>query len=114
MTQALRNATDKFAERRTAAIAAVPDWQALREQARQVKDATVAGLADYIEQLADNAERAGATVHWARDGKEACAIITKIAEANQATRLVKSKSMATEEIHLNKALAERAWPFVCV
>ena len=108
LTQALRNATDKFAERRTAAIAAVPDWQALREQARQVKDATVAGLADYIEQFADNAERAGATVHWARDGKEAFAIITKIAEANQATRLVKSKSMATEEIHLNKALAERA------
>ena len=71
LTQALRNATDKFAERRTAAIAAVPDWQALREQARQVKDATVAGLADYIEQFADNAERAGATVHWARDGKEA-------------------------------------------
>lgn len=108
LTKALRNATDKFAERRTAAIDAVPDWQALREQARQVKDATVANLADYIEQFADNAERAGATVHWARDGDEACAIVGKIAADNQAKRLVKSKSMATEEIHLNLALAKRA------
>ncbi len=108
LKQALRSATDTFAERRSAAIAAVPDWEALREQARLVKDATVARLDHYIEQFADNAEQAGATVHWARDGKEACAIVQKIAEDNGATRLVKSKSMATEEIHLNKALAERA------
>jgi L-lactate dehydrogenase complex protein LldF len=108
LKKALRNATDLFAERRNAAIGAVPDWQALREQARQIKDATVADLAHYIEQFADNAERAGAQVHWARDASEACQIIQKLAEDNQAKRLVKSKSMATEEIHLNKALAERA------
>ena len=108
LKKALRNATDLFAERRTAAIDSVPDWQALREQARLVKDATVARLDHYIEQFADNAEKAGATVHWARDAKEACTIVTKIAEDNQATRLVKSKSMATEEIHLNKALAKGA------
>jgi len=108
LKKALRNATDLFAERRSAAIDAVPDWEALRDHARKVKDATVARLDHYIEQFADNAEKAGATVHWARDAKEACAIVTKLAEDRGAKRLVKSKSMATEEIHLNKALAERA------
>lgn len=105
LKSALRNATDLFAERRTAAIDAVPDWEELREHARQVKDATVARLDHYIGQFADKAEQAGATVHWARDGNEACAIVAKIAEDHGAERLVKSKSMATEEIHLNKALA---------
>ena len=105
LKRAMRNATDLFAERRNAAVDSVEDWQALREQARQIKAATVARLDHYIEQFADNAEQQGATVHWARDANEACAIVQKIAEDNQARRLVKSKSMATEEIHLNKALA---------
>ena len=108
LKRALRSATDTFAERRSAAIDAVPDWEALREQARLVKDATVARLDHYIEEFATNAEKAGATVHWARDGNEACDIVQTIAEDNGATRLVKSKSMATEEIHLNKGLAERS------
>ena len=54
LTQALRNATDKFAERRTAAIAAVPDWQALREQASAKEASVDTGLkpwTDYYNNL---------------------------------------------------------------
>ncbi|HEB52974.1 MAG TPA: iron-sulfur cluster-binding protein [bacterium] len=108
LTGALRRATDLFGERRRAAIATVPDWQELREHARKVKAHTLAQLDHYLERFAANATAAGATVHWARDGDEACAIVTRIAAERSASRLVKSKSMATEEIGLNEALAARA------
>jgi L-lactate dehydrogenase complex protein LldF len=100
---ALRRATDLFAERRAAAVAAVGDWEALREQARAIKAATLAELDVHLARFAERAEAAGARVHWARNGAEANALIAELAAG--ATRLVKSKSMATEEIHLNAALA---------
>ena len=103
---ALRHATGLFGERRKGAIGTVPDWEGLRTRAREIKDDTLAHLDRYLEQFAARAEEAGALVHWARDGKEACAIIGAIATAQGARTVVKSKSMASEEIHLNAALAE--------
>jgi L-lactate dehydrogenase complex protein LldF len=76
----------------------------LRERARAVKDETLAHLDKYLAEFADNAERAGARVHWARDAAEACAAVAGIIKGRGAARVVKSKSMATEEIHLNAAL----------
>src|SRR5437588_365294 len=70
-------------------------------------DAVVSGDASCLMQFAANAERAGARVHWARDAAEACEIIARIAERRGARTIVKSKSMASEEIHLNAALARR-------
>ena len=104
---ALARATDLFAERRAAAIGAVPDWEALREQARAVKEHTLANLERYLEDFVARAEATGARGPWARDAREACAIVAELAERAGATRLVKSKSMTTEEIGLNAAL-ERA------
>ena len=104
---ALRNATVLFAQRRVSAVASAPDWEGLRTRARAIKDDTLLHLDRYLEQFAANAERAGVQVHWARDAEEACAVIAGIAEAEGARHLVKSKSMATEEIHLNAALARR-------
>ncbi|HKC63021.1 MAG TPA: LutB/LldF family L-lactate oxidation iron-sulfur protein [Pyrinomonadaceae bacterium] len=101
---ALRNLVTTFGERRKVAIKTVDDWEGLRERARAIKDETLAHLDKYLEEFADNAERAGARVHWARDAKEACAIVLKLLREREATRVVKSKSMATEEIHLNAAL----------
>src|SRR5690606_2851996 len=102
---ALRHATSLFGERRLAAIGTVDDWEGLRTRAREIKDRTLAQLDRYLEEFADNAERAGARVHWARDGEEACAIIGQIARERGVRTVVKSKSMASEEIHLNAALA---------
>ncbi|HXL12253.1 MAG TPA: LUD domain-containing protein, partial [Gemmatimonadales bacterium] len=104
---ALRHATTLFAERRRAAIADVPDWEGARDRARAIKDETLLHLDQYLEQFAANAERAGARVHWARDAAQACDIIAGIAEQRGARTVVKSKSMASEEIRLNAALAAR-------
>jgi L-lactate dehydrogenase complex protein LldF len=101
---ALRRATDLFAERRARAVAEVPDWEALRERARAIKDATLARLDEHLERFAERASAAGARVHWARDGREACRIVAELAHTRGARRLVKSKSMTTEEIALNAAL----------
>jgi len=103
---ALRNATDLFAERRQAAIASRPDWEELREEARAIKAETLARLDHYLEEFTKNAEAAGVHVHWAVDAKEANATILAIAQAAGARTVVKSKSMTTEEIHLNKALED--------
>ena len=67
--------------------------------ARQVKDETLAHLDKYLELFTENAARAGATIHWALDGKEACEIVLNLIKEINATNVVKAKSMATEEIH---------------
>jgi len=101
---ALRNLVTTFGERREAAINSVEDWEGLRDQARAIKDETLLHLDRYLQDFADNAERAGAQVHWARDGQEVSNIIIRLLNERSAKRVVKSKSMATEEIHLNAAL----------
>jgi L-lactate dehydrogenase complex protein LldF len=90
--------------RRRAAVGSVEDWEELRERARAIKDETLARLDSFLEVFADNAKRAGAHVHWARDAREAADIVLGVLRAARASRVVKSKSMATEEIHLNAAL----------
>ncbi len=101
---ALRNLADNFVIRRRNAIASVDDWQGLRERARAIKEETLLHLDKYLEQFAENAANAGATIHWARDGKEACEIVLGLLRVKNATMAVKAKSMAGEEIHLNEAL----------
>lgn len=101
---ALRFLADNFAERRRVAIKSVDDWEGLRNRARAIKDETLLHLDKYLVRFTENAEKAGATVHWARDGKEASRIILDLLKTRGATKVVKSKSMATEEIHLNAAL----------
>ena len=101
---ALKNLALTFGDRRRTAIATVENWEDLREKARSIKDETLLHLDVYLEKFAENAEKAGATIHWARDGKEACQIVLDLINERKASKVVKSKSMATEEIHLNHAL----------
>jgi L-lactate dehydrogenase complex protein LldF len=101
---ALKHLAATFGERRKLAIQTVEDWEGLREKARQVKDETLLNLDKYLVDFTENAERAGAQIHWARDAKEACSIVLNLINERNASRVVKSKSMATEEIHLNDAL----------
>lgn len=101
---ALRNLADNFVERRRNAVASVDDWEVLREKARAIKEETLLHLDKYLLQFVENVERAGVQVHWARDGKEACGIVLDLLNERGARNVVKSKSMATEEIHLNDAL----------
>ena len=101
---ALRNATSLFGRRRRAAAQSLDNWEELRSQARAIKDETLLHLDHYLEEFTDNAAVAGAIIHWARDAAEANAIVCKLACERNARLAVKSKSMVTEEIHLNAAL----------
>jgi L-lactate dehydrogenase complex protein LldF len=101
---ALRNLADTFGDRRRVAIKTVDAWETWREQARKIKAETLAHLDQYLGMFADNAERAGAQLHWARDADEARALVIGLLRAKDAQLVVKSKSMTTEELHLNEAL----------
>jgi L-lactate dehydrogenase complex protein LldF len=101
---ALKNATSLFGELRKQAAASLPNWEALRTQARAIKDEVLLHLDRYLEEFVRNAESCGAKVHWARDSAEANSIICRLATERQARIVVKSKSMTTEETHLNNAL----------
>ena len=101
---ALRNLADNFGERRKVAMASVDDWEGLRERARAIKEETLLHLDKYLVQFVDNAENVGIKIHWARDGEEACRIVIDLVNERGAKMVVKSKSMAAEEIHLNDAL----------
>jgi len=89
---------------RDRAVASVPEWESLRDIAAQVKAHTMSRLADYLETFESNALRLGAQVHWAADAAEHNDIVLSILEQRSVQRLVKSKSMLTEECHLNHFL----------
>ncbi|PYS70647.1 MAG: iron-sulfur cluster-binding protein [Acidobacteria bacterium] len=101
---ALRNATSLFGKRRLAAAQGLTNWEDLRTQARAIKDDVLLHLDQYLENFVSQAEARGAKFHWARDGAEANAIICRLAAERNARSIVKSKSMTTEETHLNVAL----------
>jgi L-lactate dehydrogenase complex protein LldF len=83
---------------------ALPEWEALRERASRIKAHTRARLAEYLEEFERQATSRGAVVHWAADAEEHNRIVHSILAARGVTRLVKSKSMLTEECHLNAHL----------
>ena len=101
---ALRNATSLFGKRRLEAARSLSNWEDLRTQARAIKDEVLLHLDRHLETFAANAEKRGAVVHWARDAAEANEIICRLARERNARTIVKSKSMTTEETHLNDAL----------
>jgi L-lactate dehydrogenase complex protein LldF len=90
--------------KRDKAAQALPEWERLRELASQIKAHTMSRLADYLEQFERAATERGATVHWARDAAEHNAIVLDVLQKRGVKRLVKSKSMLTEECHLNPYL----------
>ncbi|MBQ7181270.1 MAG: lactate utilization protein [Bacteroidaceae bacterium] len=86
---------------------ALPEWEDLREAASQIKKHTVSHLADYLEQFEENATRNGIHVHWAADAQEYNDIVYGILSEHGVKKVVKSKSMLTEECHLNDNLELR-------
>jgi len=101
----LAHATRAIRAKRAAAVAELADWEQLRAAAKAIKDHTLANLDRYLLRLEANVTRAGGRVHWAADAAEANAIVTGLVRAAGADRVVKVKSMATQEIGLNEALA---------
>ncbi len=93
--------------KRDAAAAALPDWEALRAEAAGIKRHALSRLSELWEQFEVRATERGAVVHWARDAAEHNAIVTGLLESRGARRVVKSKSMLTEECGLNAHLERR-------
>src|ERR1700710_1285764 len=82
---------------RRAAVDALPEFQALREAGRAIKDHTLDHLDLYLEHFASQVEARGGQVHFAATAEEACAAVLAICRDAGAERVIKSKSMVTEE-----------------
>ena len=91
-------------EKRDAAAAELPEWEALRDLASAIKRHTLSRLADYLEEFETRAIANGAVVHWAADAAEHNQIVLGLLAERGVTRVVKSKSMLTEECGLNPFL----------
>lgn len=107
MIRGVQIATQRFLANRAKLVAELDTWEALRDAAHEIRWHTLDHLDYYLELLERNIVAAGGHVHWARDGEQANDIFVSIARAHGVQTAVKSKSMASEEIHLNDAL-ERA------
>ncbi|ANZ14932.1 iron-sulfur protein [Streptomyces noursei ATCC 11455] len=102
----LAHATHTIRDKRARAVAELDDWAQLRAAGAAVKDRTLRHLDHYLEQLEESVAAAGGHVHWAADADEANRIVTRLVRETGEREVVKVKSMATQEIGLNEALAE--------
>jgi L-lactate dehydrogenase complex protein LldF len=84
----------------------LPEWEQLRETASRIKFNVLGNLHDYLLEFERNAQQNGAIVHWAADAAEHNRIVLSILKEQKVTRMVKSKSMLTEECHLNPYLQD--------
>ncbi|AEV83211.1 iron-sulfur cluster binding protein [Actinoplanes sp. SE50] len=100
----LRHATTTIRGRSGRVIAELPDWQELRAAGSAIKASVMARLPELLEELEARVTDRGGVVHWAADAIEANAIVTRLVQQAGADRVIKVKSMATQEIGLNEAL----------
>ncbi len=103
LQRALRH-SDNFVARRASAVERLPEFDALRDSARAIKDHTLAHLDLYLQAYERKVSESGGHVHYARDAAEANAIVLGLCRERGAKAVTKGKSMISEEIGLNAAL----------
>lgn len=94
-------------EKRDKSTKIIPEWEQLRQLASDIKDHVLSHLGQLLLQFENNASKNGIQIHWAADAQEHNQIVLDILEQNQCKEIVKSKSILTEECHLNPFLEER-------
>jgi L-lactate dehydrogenase complex protein LldF len=104
LQKALARVKPEFHSRRAQAVAALPEFERLREAARNIKNHSLANLDFYLETWADRVERAGGHVHWCSTADEARASVLDICRRVGARTATKGKSMISEELELNEFL----------
>ena len=104
LQRALLNLKSGFQDRRAQTVAQLPEWEALRERAREIKNHTLAHLDFYLERYAERVEAQGGVVHWARTGAEMRERVLEICRSVGARTVSKGKSMIAEEVALNDFL----------
>ena len=100
----IQTALGKYSIKRDEKIALFKDWQGARQKASEIKWNAVNHLDEYLVEFTSKLEARGTIVHWASTAGHAREIITGIVKAKNASSVIKSKSMTSEEIHLNDAL----------
>ncbi len=102
--RALKNVRQNFIDKRVKAVEALPEFEALRESAKEIKNHTLEHLDLYLERYEQKVKESGGHVHFAVDAAEARAIVLDICRKAGARTVTKGKSMITEEIGLNAHL----------
>jgi leucyl-tRNA synthetase len=103
---ALHLATWRKVEARAESMQKLPHVEALRERAAQIRQHTLEHLPEYLDQFVARVTALGVCVHFAANAASACQIVCEIAAQRGLKLAVKSKSMTTEEVELNRALSE--------
>jgi L-lactate dehydrogenase complex protein LldF len=101
---AVQQATSRFVGGRAARVAELPQWEELRQIGSDIRQHTIENMDVYLTRLEAAVLSVGGHVHWAETAEDARRIVLQIAKENNIKTVVKSKSMATEEIELNHAL----------
>jgi len=104
LQHAIDFATSRLRDHRSKIMPRMKGWEEMREQARQLRLHTLAHLDEYLEALERKVLQRGGQVFWARDAQEASQYVIDLARRRGVRNLVKTKSMVTEEIQLNKSL----------
>jgi L-lactate dehydrogenase complex protein LldF len=104
LRRALDNMKAGFIAKRAKAATKLPEFDALRDQARDIKDHVLENLDTYLEAYAERVEAAGGTVHWCSTADEARAAVVEICRSVDAKTVTKGKSMIAEELALNEHL----------
>ena len=94
-------------EKRDIATKSIPEWEELRQKAKQIKSHTLRYLRYYLEEFEKSATSNGIEVYWASDAKECQEIVYSLLQEANAKKVVKSKSMLTEECELNPYLESK-------
>lgn len=102
--QRILTAMDKYRVARAGTQGTFQDWEGARRIASATKKFAISRLHEHLMEFERNATARGTQVHWARDTDEARAIILGIIRRQNAKRIIKSKVMTSEEIHLNELL----------
>ena len=97
-----------FPERRRLAVERLPEFEALRDIGKSIKDHTLEHLDFYLELFEENVLSSGGQVHWARTPEEARAAVLQICRSVDAKIVTKGKSMIAEEVGLNEYLEQNA------
>jgi len=104
LKQALAKAQDGFVGKRAFAVSDLPEFEALREQGKTIRDHVLANLDYYLERYEAAVQKHGGKVHWAETPADAQNIVRDICRRAGARLVIKGKSMISEEVALNEAL----------
>jgi L-lactate dehydrogenase complex protein LldF len=110
--QMVQQSLSGYQKTRSSNASRFQDWESARKRAAEIKDEAIRHLDDHLVQFEKKLVARGAKVFWANDSAEAKAYILELARAKQAKTIVKSKTMVSEEIHLNEALEEAGFHVV--